>query len=59
VGSVAKDNEFLQVLVIFHKIPPMIPAPGVWEQTASWNNVTVLVAAYLNRGVQYSFIKVE
>jgi len=37
----------------------MIPAPGVWEHAASWNNVTALVAAYWNRGVQYSFIRIE
>jgi hypothetical protein len=40
-------------------IPPTILAPGMWEQTASWNNITALVAAYWNRGVQYSFIKIE
>jgi len=55
----ATDNEFLHVRVIFRMIPPTIPDPGVREQTASWNNFTVLVAAYWNRGVQYSFIKIE
>ena len=55
VGSVAMDNKFLQVQLIFTMIPPMIPAPGVWEQTASWNIVTALVAAYWKRGVRYSF----
>jgi len=40
-------------------IPLMIPAPGVWEHAVSWNNVTALVAAYWNRGVQYSFIRTE
>jgi hypothetical protein len=56
---VATDNEFLQVQVIFTMISPVIHAPEVWQQSASWNNVTALVAAYWNRGVQYSFIKIE
>lgn len=55
MGLVATDNKFFQVQVIFPEIPPTIPAPGAWEQTASWNNVRDLVAAYSKRGVQYIF----
>jgi hypothetical protein len=59
MGLVATDNEFLQVRVIFTIIPPTIPAPRVWEQTATWSNVTALVAAYWDKGVQYSLIKID
>jgi hypothetical protein len=40
-------------------IPPTVHAPGVWEEAASWNSVTALVATYWNRGIQYSLIKTE
>jgi len=46
VGSVAIDNEFLQVQVIFPVIPPMIPAPGVWEQTVFLYMFQALCAHY-------------
>ena len=50
MGSVAKDNEFLQLQVIFPTIPATIPAPGVWEQTVSWNNVNSLGCSLLEQG---------
>ena len=42
-GIIGNEQWFSTSTVIFPMIPPTIPAPGVREQTASWNNVTALV----------------